>query len=317
MQISPEELQESAERFRKLDDLYEEVQLFCSLNYLLYYPTDRDWREHWIRVSIAWLRDWIFKWIFTLLLLRRVRTDIDCWVTRVNAWIAHLDNYLKICRSKTSPVKREDPLITDHGNERLAHLFELLKILDGKFSMLLTINSVMVAILGLAIKSSTDAFGNFQTQDATGVHRDWFGLGVFFAICIPTAMCLSNIWHTIRGFRRLVWGDLGKNPYQNRPPGEGEPDGSRPKHLIQSLQQAESDFSLQLILSLIRRTCVFRVIAQSTRYAFAAFVLYGVVGLGTEIYRIDKQLWNKKPRVQANAGPSTANAANPHTCEPR
>jgi hypothetical protein len=137
-------------------------------------------------------------------------------------------------------------------------LSDLLKILDSKFSMLLSINSLLTALLGLSLTQVAGLYEKWSTlQGRQEFFWKWtFLITLLLLILLLLYRCLFNIWYALRGFRRVVWGDLTKTS------GLGENQHSR-----------------FLMFSLARRTNLFRVVSHSTKNAYGGFLALATIGL--------------------------------------
>jgi uncharacterized membrane protein len=256
-----EEIKPVVKKFFDLDSYGEERKLFCTLTAL---EAKQSWRDR--------LRNWFFQAIF-----RCRYTDEkgrELWERRLFDWERHLDAYFQIADKKkkggsyagTGPTGTESTAtissysVGKHGTERIGWLFEHLQVLDAKFSMLLAVNSVVVALVGLSLNETTDLFGRMRSLGLFGA--SWFQ-GLILAILSFTIMIsFFNIWYAIRGFRRVVWGNLGCTDSAN-----GEFDAAK----------REREYAHILILSLARRTNIFRIVAHWTRWAIGLFMTFAVL----------------------------------------
>jgi uncharacterized membrane protein len=272
-----------AAKFPGLDDLDKERRLFCTLTAI---QERRTWRDR--------LRDWFFQLIF------RCRCSNEygraLWERRLFDWDRHLDAYFQIADEKKRKITDEKESddetadkgtgdwiadeerpdanaaetvstetipsysVTKHGTERLALLFDHLQILDGKFSMLLSINSVIVALVGLSLNETTGLFDQIRSFGTRGA--SWFQWLILVILAMTIVISFFDIWYAIRGFRRIVWGDLTAT---NNDDGRFD------------VAKGEREYALSLILSLARRTNVFRIVANSTRWAIGFFMTFAVL----------------------------------------
>ena len=251
-----EEIGPVVEKFFDLDNYDEERKLFCTLTALE--PK---------RSSLDRLRDWFFQVIF------RCRCTSEegrqRWERRLFDWERHLDAYFQIADKKGTdvsyagtgpPAPISSYSVGKHGTDRISWLFEHLQILDGKFSMLLSVNSVIVALVALSLQETTELFNRMRSLEIFGA--SWFQR-LILAILAPTIIIsFFNIWYAIRGFRRVVWGNLGCTDSAN-----GEFDAAK----------RELEYTRVLILSLARRTNIFRIVANSTRRAIGLFMTFAVL----------------------------------------
>jgi hypothetical protein len=169
-------------------------------------------------------------------------------------------------------------------------LFNHLQILDGKFSMLLAVNSVVVALVALSLQETTDLFNKLRSLEIFGA--SWVQGLILMILALTIIISFFNIWYAIRGFRRVVWGNLGCTDGTN-----GEFDAA----------ERERKYARVLILSLARRTNIFRIVAHSTRWAIGLFMTFaflaGVLFLFVFVH----------PTTQLD--PSSAKCtASPHCC---
>jgi hypothetical protein len=190
----------------------------------------------------SWLarhRDGFYKTIFL-----RWGIDEDCWAKRLNEWEEHVNRYFEIYKNG------ENPLPTHLGTKRLEKLSSSLGVLDNKFSMLLSVNGTMLAAVGLMLASVPKLIDYVHYSKPT----EWLiriSLEGIFALIIICNM--FNIWHGLLGFRRIVWGDLTG---------------------FESAEKAEQRNVQYMIVSVARRTNLFRVISFVTRCAFRLFTIF-------------------------------------------
>ena len=160
------------------------------------------------------MRDWFFQVIF------RCRCTSEegrkCWERRLFDWERHLDAYFQIAGKKKTGGSYEGAgstatissfSVKKHGMERISWLFDHLQILDGKFSMLLAVNSVVVALVALSLQETTDLFNKMRSLRIFGA--SWFQGLILMILGLTIIISFFNIWYAIRGFRRVVWGNLG------------------------------------------------------------------------------------------------------------
>jgi hypothetical protein len=154
------------------------------------------------------------------------------------------------------------------------YLSERLRILDTKFQMLINVNAAMLTITALLLRQSkelTDQLPSSNLFDKIAAYapvlKPGFSHFIYQALTLASIVLvlfsLFNIRQILRGFRRVIWGDL------NFKDNTGEEN-----------KEQNIDF---LIISVTRRTNMFRVTAVVTRWLFWLFVFlllsYGIIGL--------------------------------------
>jgi hypothetical protein len=260
--------------FENLEDEGRELDLFCTLATfatLQPNPSRFDKFRDWFFTFLRGHRDTFHDWFVTSIrgrkwMANRSPSKTDDWRTRLQDWEQHLNVYLWISLGCSNPSQMTPTqYIEKVQGERIKLLSDHLKILDGKFSMLLTVNSVLAALVGVSLRETADLFGKITPLETTGVF--WLKWSVFLIIVSLLVWviirCLFNIWFAIKGFRRVVWGDLS--------------DCHEPS-------LGENELSRFLIISLARRTNMFRIVSASTRRAYRCFVVFAVVALLTLLY---------------------------------
>ena len=246
MEPSPKaRFKESVKTFFELENMDKEWDMFATRNML-------DNERH-SQSTIAALRDRL------CLQFRRGRNvTLDCWFSRFEEWDKHLDGYLAIDSATVATRVTAGP---SHGTKRVDKLTSHLSTLDTKLSMAIGLNSLLLAGSTFLVKETDDlvAFAAFP-----GTASGWMTAKVlqgllYFFLALAMGCCLSNIWHGLRAFRRVVWGDLHLYPGN---PTEGE--------------RRQTDF---LIISLTRRTNLFRVITYVTTLACQFIFCYTAFAL--------------------------------------
>ena len=193
-----EEIKPVVEKFFDLDSYGEERKLFCTLTAL---EPKQSWRDR--------LRDSFFQAIFRCRCTDEKGRDL--WERRLFDWERHLDAYFQIADKKGtggshagtgSNATISSYSIKKHGTERILWLFNHLQILDGKFSMLLAVNSVIVALVALSLQETTELFGRMRSLELFGA--SWFQGLILTILSLTIIISFFNIWYAIRGFRRVV-----------------------------------------------------------------------------------------------------------------
>ncbi len=237
----------SVEKFFRLENTAIEWDMFCHLNAL-----DHKVKE---RSILARHRDRLFK---VLLFRRHVAPDV--WLDRFEEWESHLTVYFELMDLNPGAIAAptSSPPARAHGTRRIDRLFGHLAVLDSKFSMLLTVNTTMLGAFTLTLTQlrAYFVFLGFPATRAGFVVQELIEAPLFLLLSLLICGSLFNLWHALRGFRRIVWGDL--DGYENDPIA-GE--------------RAQTDY---LIISVARRTNLFRVIAHVTKQLYFGVVMLAV-----------------------------------------
>ncbi len=241
---------DAAGRFFNLENTKAEWALFCHLNAL-----DEKLKSE---SRFARWRQQIF-----FLLLWEWSTSDECWFRRLEEWQSHLDVYFGLA-DRAAPA--EGFLAgsigrSSYGTRRIDHLFGHLGVLDTKFGMLLSVNAAMLGAFTFLLTNISKLldYVRFPVSKAGVLLNVGFELFFYLLLLRLIVLSLFNLWHILRGFRRIVWGDL--NGF------EGNPEGG---------EQAQTDC---LIISIARRTNVFRIVADVTKRIYFGLVVFATVAL--------------------------------------
>lgn len=179
----------------------------------------------------------------------------SCWRKRCDEWYVHVTLFACI-HSKISPPELnkigtdQTPPHIPWTTERIEFLFRHLNILDQKFGILLTFNSLLLVAINLLV----DILLNLM-KDHKGSISCVVSLSIAFGLFwfLTTILCLY-------GERRLVWGDLGLISNQ----------GARLRSKLLSMVTAEDVRNAEdrhvkaLIIAVAKRTNKFRVAIRLT-----------------------------------------------------
>jgi hypothetical protein len=253
----PFEEEDFLEEFFRLDDPQKEKELFYARNDL-----DRKYRKKG-RIARR-LDDYLWKPLDTWM-KNRLGTKSphqDPWLVRFRAWEQHLNAYTTIKAATATQSSDTSEVVprtrvpqtpsTPPGVDHIDKMNGILTILDTKIGMLLAANAFVVSGIGLLINGApklTDWISGHYTRYVLGLVFNSLLFGVVF-------LCLFNLWFLLRGFRRVVWGNL-----EAATATEGD------------LARIYVGF---LIMSAARRTNMFRIVTYVTRYAFALLVLFAI-----------------------------------------
>jgi uncharacterized membrane protein len=126
--------------------------------------------------------------------------------------------------------------------------------------MLLAVNSVVVALVALSLNETAELFNRMRSLKIFGAY--WLQWPILVILSLTIIVSFFNIWYAIRGFRRVVWGDM-----HSKDCADGKFNAA----------ERELGYARVLILSLARRTNIFRIVAKSTRWAIGLFMTFAVL----------------------------------------
>jgi hypothetical protein len=181
-------------------------------------------------------------WPEILLFLLSFNFAHRLWQKRCKKWLTHVNVFASL---------KADPDSRDWNETRITFLMNHLNILDTKFNMLLTVNTLLLIAVNGLINSPLP-------PKPLGPNTTRF-VAVFWALwLVTTAICLI-------GERRLVWGDLGLI-------GKRRPEWQGLKKLAESRNPEQpNDFKSAveghvnaLIVAVAKRTNKFRVAVRLT-----------------------------------------------------
>jgi hypothetical protein len=245
----------------------------------------------------------------------------ECWTDRLREWEGHLQEYAKLKadgRSSTpagvalvpkpestrsSPPETDGSKIIPGGppaagtsatdirpakailnTDRIDKLDSMLTVLDSKIGMLLAANSFVLSATGILLSGTPKL-----TEWIPGVSMIRYGFGFLFNALLfgIVGVCLLNLWFLLRAFRRVVWGNLGKG---------GADSASR-----------EREYVGFLIVSLARRTNMFRIVTHRTKYAVGGFALFALCAAAAltarGVHDVFQEMKSNSPH-QSNPGAS-------------
>jgi hypothetical protein len=185
------------------------------------------------------------------------------WDQRCLAWLVHFSVWetLKTVRRDSASAD-----IDSASEKRIEFLFQHLGILDGKFGTLLTLNGLLVIAPGYL-------FAHMGDLQLLGLAA-WQITLVWIAVALFGACWSANVLLCLTAFRRLVWGNLGRDLYD-------------PTHSWTAIQpclgnskeiaKAEEKFVELLIMILADRSNRFRL-AMSIQILMATVLIALVFG---------------------------------------
>ncbi len=225
------------------------------------------------------------------------KPKIHPWIKRLSQWQRHLDVYFDL--SSDLPNRGAS---SASGVKRLEFISSKLGILDGKFGMLLTINGALFGFVALLLAHpdslidlmpvrSIDRFFHFclhlhprilfpnvgwirgqstrHLQYLTETMLQWIArIWIEGHLAVIVILALFNIWYALRGFRRIVWGDLI---------GYRTVAGQFVK--FKNKYEAAEENERYLVISLARRTNLFRIVSFATNRAFKYFLRLAITVL--------------------------------------
>jgi hypothetical protein len=164
------------------------------------------------------------------------------WQERCRRWYMHIGTLVAIRQRGASSLP---------GGERIQLLFEHLAILDTKFSVLLTVNTLLLIIVNALLQF--DRQSRYARVFAAAFGAAWL---VIMILCLL-------------GERRIVWGDLAKEVAD---PGD---DLGRINETIAANDcvKAEEGHVQALIVEVARRTNKFRVAIWLTYWTVSLAIL--------------------------------------------
>ena len=224
---------ELLEKFFELDDPQKERELFWTVNHLEpHFSTNHPYRTR---------RDEIWRALFWGKPILG-----NPWKNRLNLWATHIDRYVEIKNGQQKPSL---------GAERLDKLNVLLTILDQKVGMTLSSSSLLLAGVAFFV-SLLPALTEWIKIPV------WLGsaflLGFYLLVFVILIFCLLAIWFSLRGFRRVVWGDLGLSKKETP-------------------EEREAEYAAFLIISVARRTNMFRAATVMIRRAIQGLFIFAVL----------------------------------------
>jgi hypothetical protein len=221
----------------------------------------------------SWLRPFVGQ--------RKLRKGVRLWRTRLKAWEHHLDEYDKIANL---------PRTTLSGAHRIDQLNILLGVLDSKIGMSLGFNSLLLSGVGLFL-----TWVPSLVEHARNLTRAHVFLVVFRIIVLAIlGVLLTSLTVLLRGFRRVVWGDLSR---------EELAEGTLPKD-EERLPKKEKEYSRFLIISLARRTNIFRISTYLTKWALrglaVVIALSMVVSIAAPFWHADETVGTGNVSIEVN-----------------
>jgi hypothetical protein len=230
------------------------------------------------------------------------KSGYDFWVKRFKDWERHLNIYEQL-RNSPIPLRRkqdvngqsepsktkvdEDDAADGSNTWRIDKLNGLLNILDTKIGMALSFNSLLLAGVSFLLARIS---GLADPSKCTALLQV-----LAFLVLV---LLLASLWVLLRGFRRVVWGDLGHNT-------TGNPTEMNEEQAKNMLVKEESDYAGYLIIAVSRRTNTFRI---STYLTKAALVTLAALILMGAIFSAFKSRWCVEA---ARGGSSSAAIASP------
>jgi hypothetical protein len=166
----------------------------------------------------------------------------ECWKERLEKWCLHFALYQAIDSSPGEPIQS---------------MFTHLTVLDGKFSLALTINSFILTATTFLVTHVSDMTALLNNAPMKAGFQDGL-IGLSGVIGI---FSLLNMWNCLKGVRRVVWGDLGHWITAERP-------SNNPTAIVLrgDVDRAKHDHAKFLILAIARRTNRFRIAIYVTKF---------------------------------------------------
>ena len=200
--------------------------------------------------------------LFFFLIWERSTSD-KCWFDRLEEWQSHLNVYFgladKLARDENSACG--STIRSTYGTRRIDHLFAHLGTLDSKFGMLLSENGALLGAFTFLLTNISKLvdFVRFPVSKIGVLRNVGFERFLFVLLVSLIVLSMFNLWHILRAFRRVVWGDLTSF-----------------EQAAKAGEQTQTDC---LIISIARRTDVFRIVAAVTKRIYFGRVVFATVAL--------------------------------------
>jgi hypothetical protein len=166
----------------------------------------------------------------------------ECWKERLERWRLHFAVY---------------QVIDSSPGEDIRSMFSHLTVLDGKFSLALTINSFILTATTFLVTHVSDLTALLKNA----AMKDGFQDGLIGLSGVIGFFSLLNMWNCLKGVRRVVWGDLGHWLTAER-----ASNNSTAIALRGDFDRAKQDHAKFLILAIARRTNRFRIAIYMTKF---------------------------------------------------
>jgi hypothetical protein len=159
------------------------------------------------------------------------------WALECDSWMEHVNAYAHLKCGLPEDYDFKKPPTERLGDTRVRFLFDHLAILDGKFNLVLTFNSLLLLAMNILLGVLFNLVSTRpDVASKIGEYRSFIAFvaceGLFgFSWMAVTIGCLVSL-------RRLVWGDLRKT--------------------------SEHEHVKQLIIAVARRTNAFRISVFAT-----------------------------------------------------
>jgi hypothetical protein len=173
-----------------------------------------------------------FRLFLTPFPLAKTLTAPHPWAVRCDSWMEHVNVYAHLKCGLPEDYDFKKPPTERLGDTRIRFLFDHLAILDGKFNIVLTFNSLLLIVMNILLGVLFNLL-SMRPDIASKISEYWSfrvfvgceGLFGTLWLCV-TIGCLFSV-------RRLVWGDLRKT--------------------------SEHEHVKQLIIAVAKRTNAFRI----------------------------------------------------------
>jgi hypothetical protein len=204
----------------------------------------QEWRLFWARPTLneeSWLNKIRFE-------ASRSAAAAE-WRKRFDLWEGHLAAYEEI---DNLTAKQKKDATDSPGTWRIDKLNKHLDTLDAKIGMALSFNSLLLAGVTFSLSWMPTLVGQSKCSSQKDVFFTIFH-GLAFAILF---LLLASLGILLRGFRRVVWGDLGSGGLAKK-----------------KSKEKEKEYAGFLIISVARRTNTFRISTYITTWVLRLLAL--------------------------------------------